>query len=54
MMREGLPTDEIARRMFISPVTVRSHVSAILRKLNVPDRQSALRVLEEQERDQYP
>lgn len=54
LMREGLPTDEIAQRMFISPVTVRSHVSAVLRKLNVPDRQSALRVLEEQERDQYP
>jgi DNA-binding NarL/FixJ family response regulator len=52
MMRDGLPTGEIGTRLFISPVTVRSHVSAILRKLNVPDRQSALRLLEEHKRDQ--
>jgi DNA-binding NarL/FixJ family response regulator len=54
MLRESLSTEEIAARMFISPVTVRSHVSAILRKLNVPDRQAALRLLEEQTPDQGP
>jgi DNA-binding NarL/FixJ family response regulator len=46
LMREGLTTGEIADRLFVSPVTVRTHVSAILRKLHVPDRASALRLLE--------
>jgi DNA-binding NarL/FixJ family response regulator len=42
---EGLTTGEIAERLFISNVTVRSHVSAILRKLRVTDRAGAIRVL---------
>jgi DNA-binding NarL/FixJ family response regulator len=46
LMRDGLPTEEIAARLFISPVTVRSHVSAILRKLQVPSREDALKLLE--------
>lgn len=46
-MREGLSTKEIAEQMFVGPATVRSHVSAILRKLAVPDRESALRLLED-------
>jgi DNA-binding NarL/FixJ family response regulator len=45
LMRQGLPTAEIARRLFIAEVTVRTHVSAILRKLQVPDRRSAVRLL---------
>ena len=45
-MRDGLPTDEIAARLFISPVTVRTHVSAILRKLQVSTREDALKLLE--------
>lgn len=46
-MREGLSTREIADRMFVGPPTVRSHVSAILKKLAVRDRASALRLLED-------
>lgn len=46
LMRDGLPTEEIAARLFISPVTVRTHVSAILRKLQVRTREEALKLLE--------
>jgi DNA-binding NarL/FixJ family response regulator len=45
-MRQGLTTDEIAARLFISPVTVRTHISAILRKLHVETREAALELLE--------
>lgn len=48
LMRDGLSTAEIGERLSISPVTVRRHVSEILRKLRVPDRESALRLLAEQ------
>jgi DNA-binding NarL/FixJ family response regulator len=47
LLRQGLTTAEIARRLFIADVTVRTHVAAILRKLRVPDRRSALRLLDE-------
>ena len=33
LMREGLSTNDIASRLFVSPTTVRTHVSAVLRKL---------------------
>jgi DNA-binding NarL/FixJ family response regulator len=45
LLRDGLTTAEIATRLFIAEVTVRSHVSAILRKLRVPDREAAVRLL---------
>jgi DNA-binding NarL/FixJ family response regulator len=46
LLREGFSTTEIAARLFISGATVRSHVSAILAKLDVPDRASAIGLLE--------
>ncbi len=47
LLREGARTAEIAERLFISQVTVRRHVSEILRKLRVSDRKAALRLLEQ-------
>ena len=44
LLRQGLTTGEIAERLFVSEPTVRSHVSRVLRKLRVPDRESALRL----------
>jgi DNA-binding NarL/FixJ family response regulator len=49
LLRQGHSTAEIAKRLFISKVTVRTHVAAILKKLRVPDRQAALRLLQETE-----
>jgi DNA-binding NarL/FixJ family response regulator len=46
LMKQGLTTEEIATRLFISPVTVRTHVSAILRKLHVSTREAALELLD--------
>ena len=46
LMKQGRTTDEIAARLFISPVTVRTHVSAILKKLHVSTREAALELLE--------
>jgi DNA-binding NarL/FixJ family response regulator len=43
-MAGGSSTEDIARRLFLAPVTVRTHVSAILRKLRVPDREAAIRL----------
>ena len=45
LMRAGASTTEIAERLFVSPTTVRSHVSAILRKLGVPNREAAIKLL---------
>lgn len=42
LMSERRSTGEIARRLMISPVTVRRHSSAILEKLGVEDRESAV------------
>jgi DNA-binding NarL/FixJ family response regulator len=47
LLREGLSTAEIAQRLFIAEVTVRTHVSSILKKLRVPDREAAVQLLEE-------
>jgi two-component system, NarL family, nitrate/nitrite response regulator NarL len=46
-LRQGLATGDIARRLYVSPATVRSHVAAVLRKLRVPDRQAAVRLFDD-------
>jgi DNA-binding NarL/FixJ family response regulator len=47
LLAEGLTTAEIAERNFVAPVTVRSQVSSILKKLGVPDRAAAIDLLTE-------
>jgi DNA-binding NarL/FixJ family response regulator len=45
LLDEHLATDEIAKRLFISEHTVRSHVKSLLRKLGVSSRREALEAL---------
>lgn len=42
LLAAGRGTNEVARRLHLSPKTVRNHVSAILTKLQVPDRAQAI------------
>ena len=44
MVRQGMTTSQIASRLFVSRATVRSHVAALLKKLNVPDREALRRL----------
>ena len=46
-MAEGLTTAQIAERLFVSPVTVRRHISSIVEKLGAPDRATAVRLFRE-------
>jgi DNA-binding NarL/FixJ family response regulator len=45
-MREGLSTRQIAARLLISEVTVRRHISSVLKKLDVETRADALKLLQ--------
>jgi DNA-binding NarL/FixJ family response regulator len=47
MAQRGLPNPQIAQALHISPGTVRNHLSAIYRKLDVHSRHEALRVAAE-------
>ncbi len=46
LLRGGASTAEAAERLGISQVTVRRHVSEVLRKLRVPDRRAAFALLD--------
>lgn len=48
LLSQGLATEEVANRLFISSTTVRVHVSAVLKKLRVKDRDSAFDVLSDE------
>jgi DNA-binding NarL/FixJ family response regulator len=48
LLQEGLSTEEVAGRLYLSPTTVRVHVSTVLRKLRVKDRKSAFALLKDE------
>jgi DNA-binding NarL/FixJ family response regulator len=50
LLRDGLGTAEIARRLGLAPVTVRRHVGLVLEKLGAADRAEALKLVDEGER----
>jgi DNA-binding NarL/FixJ family response regulator len=43
LLRQGLTTAQIARRLVVSPVTVRTHLRAVMLKLGVDDRDELIR-----------
>jgi len=45
LLGQGLDTAEIAARLFVARVTVRTHIASILKKLGVPDREAAVRAV---------
>jgi DNA-binding NarL/FixJ family response regulator len=47
LLRSGWSTTEIADRLVVTPATVRTHILSALRKLRLPDRESAIRFFEE-------
>jgi DNA-binding NarL/FixJ family response regulator len=47
LLAQGESTEQTAQRLFMSPNTVRVHVSSVLRKLRVKDREAAFSVLRE-------
>jgi DNA-binding NarL/FixJ family response regulator len=48
LLRQGLSTAQIARRLSLTPATVRSHVASVMKKLRAPNRESLIRLLDEQ------
>lgn len=48
LLGEGLSTEEVSKRLFLSATTVRVHVSSVLKKLRVKDRESAFRLLRDE------
>jgi DNA-binding NarL/FixJ family response regulator len=51
LLDEGLKTRDIAARLFISETTVRRHVSSVLKKLQVEDRNAAVRLVRRRSRN---
>jgi two-component system, NarL family, nitrate/nitrite response regulator NarL len=49
-LKDGLSTRKIAKTLFISQTTVRRHVGAILKKLDVPTREAAVRAASQRSR----
>jgi DNA-binding CsgD family transcriptional regulator len=51
-LRKHERTAEISSRLGISEVTVRRHVASVLRKMGMPNRRSAIELLEQADRQQ--
>jgi DNA-binding NarL/FixJ family response regulator len=51
LLAEGAGTAEIARRLYLSQVTVRRHISSILAKLDVSSREEAVRLVRGDDQD---
>jgi DNA-binding NarL/FixJ family response regulator len=47
LLAEGLSTDDVAARLFVGAPTVRSHVKSIVRKLQVANREAAIKLARE-------
>jgi DNA-binding NarL/FixJ family response regulator len=45
LLADGLSTEAVAKQLFLSATTIRVHVSSVLRKLHVKDRESAFHML---------
>lgn len=48
LLGQGLSTEEAGKRLYLSPTTVRVHVSTVLKKLQVKDRASAFKLLRDE------
>lgn len=46
-LADGASTDDVATKLFLSPTTVRVHVSSVLKKLRVESREEAFKLLRE-------
>ena len=47
MLKSGKSTSQVAEALGMAPVTVRTHVASVLRKLQVPTREAAFELLDE-------
>jgi DNA-binding NarL/FixJ family response regulator len=54
LLDEGRTTSNVAAALFVAPVTVRTHIAAVVKKLEVRDRDEALAVFQRQRAAQSP
>lgn len=54
LLDAGRTTSAVAAALFVAPVTVRTHIAAVVRKLEVSDRDEALAVFQRQRASQAP
>ena len=48
LLDEGRSTSNVAAALFVAPVTIRTHIAAVVRKLEVNDRDEALAIFQRQ------